>query len=307
MKISNKFIAVIFFFCICLVFGNLLGYAQKPDNNLRVMTFNIKYNEPRDGENAWEYRKQKVADVIRFHKADVVGLQEALIGQINDLEKSLPGFSYCGVGRDDGKEKGEFSAILYRKNRFKLLETSTFWLSETPEIPGSKGWGANYSRIVTWAKFYDKKSKKTFFHFNTHFDHESEQARQEGAKLLLNRIEQIAGKSLFVVTGDFNSVETSVPYKILTEKKSDDSENGKVLLKDARYESINGHFGGNSTFNSFKELFPDRKIDYIFVKNGIKVLEHGILSDRWDGKWASDHLPVLAEIAFTTNKLRSQR
>lgn len=262
------------------------------------MTFNIKYNEPRDGENAWEFRKEKVADVIRFHKADLVGVQEALIGQLNDLEKLLSDFSWCGVGRDDGKTKGEFSAILFRKNRFRLMETSTFWLSETPETPGSKGWGANYPRVVTWAKFYDKQTKKTFFQFNTHFDHQSEKAREEGSKLLLNKIEKIAGKNLYVVTGDFNFVESEEPYLILTGKELGNSDKGKVTLKDARYESINGHFGGNSSFNSFKELIPDRKIDYVFVKDGVKVLEHGILSDRWNGKWASDHLPVLAEISF---------
>ena len=276
-----------------LLFNSLTTLAQS-SKNLRVMTFNIKYNEPRDGENAWEYRKQKVAGVIRFHKADVVGVQEALIGQLNDLEKLLPDFAWCGIGRDDGKKGGEFSAILYRKSRFKLLQTSTFWLSETPETPGSKGWGANYPRVVTWAKFYDKRAKKTFFQFNTHFDHESEKAREEGAKLILKRIEQTVGKNPFIVTGDFNFIESAEPYKILTGKGS----GNKFTLKDARYESINGHFGGNSSFNGFKELIPDRKIDYVFVGKSIKVLEHGILSDRWDGKWASDHLPVLAEIFF---------
>lgn len=296
----KKFIAVISFLFIGLsLYGSVT--AAESSKNLRVITFNIKYNEPRDGEDAWEYRKQKVADVIRFHKADLVGVQEALIGQMRDLEKSLPVFAWCGVGRDDGKTKGEFSAILYSKDRFKLLETSTFWLSETPEMPGSKGWGANYPRVVTWAKFYDKRAKKTFFQFNTHFDHQSEQARREGAKLLLKKIEAIAGKHPFVVTGDFNFTESAEPYRILTGKNTDDTEKSDIILKDARYKSVNGHFGGNSTFNNFKELIPDRKIDYIFVKNGVKVLEHAVLSDRWDGKWASDHLPVLVEITFGKN------
>ncbi len=294
----------ILFLCLYTIFGSSYAraqksaHAQKSEKTLRVMTFNIKYNEPRDGENAWEFRDQKVADVIRFHKADLVGVQEALIGQLKDLEKSLPGFTYCGVGRSDGKEGGEFSAILYRQDRFKLLETDTYWLSETPEIPGSKGWGANYPRVVTWAKFYDRFTRKTFFQFNTHFDNESEQAREQAAKLLLKRIEKIAVKMPFVVTGDFNFVESTEPYRIVTGKETKSWEEGKFLLKDARYESSNGHFGGNSTFNGFKEMIPDRKIDYIFVKEGVRVFEHGILSDRWDGKWASDHLPVLSEISF---------
>ena len=261
---------------------------------LRVITFNIRYNEPRDGVNAWSNRKTKVADVIRFHKADLVGVQEAQHNQLQDLEKLLPDFAWCGIGRD-GENKGEFSAILYRKSRFKLLETQTFWLSETPEKAGSKGWDADYPRIVTWAKFQDKQTKKTFYHFNTHFDHIGKQARTESAKFLLAQIPKIAGKSLFVVTGDFNAKEDTNIYQILTGKL----EPANFKLNDARYVSQNGHFGGNSTFSAFKELIPDNRIDYVFVREGVKVLEHAILSDRWDGLWASDHLPVLAEIVFS--------
>lgn len=258
------------------------------------MSFNIRYNEPRDGANAWANRKTKVADVIRFHKADLAGVQEAQNNQLKDLEKLLPDFAWCGVGRTDGKEDGEYSAILYRKSRFKLLETKTFWLSQTPEKAGSKGWDADFPRIVTWAKFQDLKTKKTFFHFNTHFDHIGKQARTESSKLLLAQIPKIAGKFPFVVTGDFNAKEDTNVYRILTGKE----EAGNFKLIDARYVSTNGHFGGDSTFNEFKELVPVMKIDYIFVGEKTIVSEHGILSDRWNGFWASDHLPVLAEIVF---------
>ena len=263
------------------------------ENALRVMTFNIRYNEPRDGVNAWANRKTKVSDVIRFHKADLIGVQEALYNQLQDLEKLLPDFAWCGVGRE-GANEGEFSAILYRKSRFKLLETKTFWLSETPETVGSKGWDANLPRIVTWAKFQDKRTKKTFYHFNTHFDHIGAKARAESSKLLLAKLPKIAGNAWFVVTGDFNAEESTNVYKILTGKE----ESAGFKLIDARYVSKNGHFGGNSTFNNFKELEPDRTIDYVFVGEKTTVLEHGALSDRWDGLWASDHLPVLAEIVF---------
>jgi endonuclease/exonuclease/phosphatase family metal-dependent hydrolase len=267
---------------------------EKDKNALRVMTFNIRYNEPRDGVNAWANRKTKVADVIRFHKADLVGVQEAQFNQIQDLEKLLPGFAWCGVGRD-GESAGEFSAIFYRKDRFKLLQTSTFWLSETPEKAGSKGWDADFPRIVTWAKFQDRVSKKTFFQFNTHFDHRGARARTESAGFLLAQIPKIAAKSPFVVTGDFNAKEDTNVYQILTGK----IESASFKLTDARYVSENAHFGGNSTFNEFKELVPEMKIDYIFVGGaGVRVIEHGVLSDRWNGLWASDHLPVLAEIVF---------
>jgi endonuclease/exonuclease/phosphatase family metal-dependent hydrolase len=256
------------------------------------MTFNIRYDEPRDGENAWANRKKKVADVIRFHKADIVGVQEALLSQLRDLESLLSDFAWCGVGRTDGKEAGEYSAIIYRRSRFQLIETKTFWLSETPETPGSKGWDAAYPRIVTWAKFKDRISKKTFFHFNTHFDHRGDRARTESATLILKKIEEIAGSSPFVLTGDLNVREDSPAYKTLRDGSA------KLKLSDTRYVSVNGHFGGDSTFSSFKELEPGNTIDHIFVRAGTRVSEHGTLSDRWNGLWASDHLPVLAEINF---------
>lgn len=263
------------------------------DLSMRVMSFNIRFNNPGDGVNSWDNRKQKVADVIRFHKADLIGVQEALVGQLQDLEKLLPNFSWCGVGRD-GENKGEFSAILYRKSRFKLLENNTFWLSETPNKVGAKGWDANLPRIVTWARFQDKQSKKKFYLFNTHFDHIGKVARAESAKLMISQIPKIAQKSQFVVTGDFNATEDTNVYQLLTGKE----ETRSFKLFDGRYISQNGHFGGISTWNGFKELESNRKIDYIFVGENVKVLEHGVLSDRWDGLWASDHLPVLAEIVF---------
>lgn len=276
---------------VILSFVAVMGQKKDGGYSLRVMSFNIRYYEPRDGVNAWSNRKAKVADVIRFHKADLVGVQEALIGQLEDLEKLLPSFAWCGVGRADGKRDGEFSAILYRKQRFKLIECKTFWLSETPETSGSKGWDADFPRIVTWAKFRDLHSRRIFYHFNTHFDHRGVKARIESAKLIVSRIAAIAGKTPSVFTGDLNVTEDTEAYKTLSTTVSSG-------LRDARYASRNGHFGGTSTFNGFKEMVPTMKIDYVFVTDGIQVFEHGVLSDNWDGLWASDHLPVLAEIAF---------
>lgn len=274
------------------LFGFLcLGVAAQKtadEKHLRVMTFNIRYNEPRDGVNAWPNRKQKVADVIRFHKADLIGVQEAQIGQLEDLEKLLPDFAWCGVGRTDGKRDGEFSAIIYRKQRFKILECKTFWLSETPETAGSKAWDAAYPRIVTFARFRDARSKKVFYHFNTHFDHVGVKARFESAKMIIGRIRETAAGTQSILTGDLNVKEDTEAYKTLQGPNSG--------LKDARYVSKNGHFGGTSTFNAFKDMQPAMKIDYVFVTSGIEVFEHGVLSDNWDGLWASDHLPVLAEV-----------
>lgn len=264
---------------------------------IRVMTFNVRYDEPRDNANAWPHRKELVASMIRFHNADLVGVQEALKRQLDDLDSLLPEYARVGVGRADGKTAGEYSAILYRKTRFMSLESSTFWLSETPNVPSS-GWDAAYPRIVTWVKLKDLKTGKIFFHFNTHFDHRGDTARKESARLLLNRINQTAGDLPVVVTGDFNFTESSDGYQLLTGKSSGESERSKSALRDTRYFSEHGHHGPTSTFNEFKALVPGMKIDYVFVKGSIRVIQHGVLSDTWDGRFPSDHLPVLAEIVI---------
>jgi endonuclease/exonuclease/phosphatase family metal-dependent hydrolase len=209
---SRSFTILVLILAFCGV-----SSSQRSDDqsHIRVMSFNVRYNEPRDGVNAWPNRKQKVADVIRFHKADLVGVQEALVGQLEDLEKLLPTFAWCGVGRTDGKRDGEFSAILYKKQRFRLIECKTFWLSETSEIAGSKAWDAAYPRIVTRAKFRDERSKKTFFHFNTHFDHVGVKARFESARMIIGRIRNASAGTQSILTGDLNVKEDTEAYKTL--------------------------------------------------------------------------------------------
>lgn len=292
MRLLSVVIAVICCFSTSTSLRATAGLAQK-SSYIRVMTFNIRYDEPNDKENAWPNRKELVASMVRFHQADLVGVQEALASQLKDLDKLLPDYGWVGVGRADGKSDGEFSAILYRKSRFKFLESSTFWLSETPQVP-SAGWDAAYPRIVTWVRLHDSQTGKIFFHFNTHFDHRGERARKESAQLLLDRIRQLARDLPVVVTGDFNFTESSDGYLLLTGKSSEKPS----ALRDARYLSEYGHHGPTSTFNEFKAIVPGRKIDYVFVKGAIRVLQHGVLSDTWDGRFASDHLPVLAEIVI---------
>lgn len=281
---------------LLIVLGLLTAGAAKASQSkaptyIRVMSFNIRYDEPRDGVNAWPNRKKLVASLIRFHHVDIIGVQEALKGQLDDLSALLPEYAWLGVGRGDGKSAGEFSAILYLRSRFKSLESSTFWLSETPDVP-SKGWDAALPRIVTWTKFSDIQTGKVFFHFNTHFDHRGKQSHEEGARLLLNRINLLAGRLPVLITGDFNFTESSKAYEILTAKEMASTDS----LRDARYVSENGHYGPTSTFNDFKALVPNQKIDFVFVKGNVRVLQHGVLSDTWDLRFASDHLPVLAEI-----------
>ena len=260
------------------------------------MSFNIRYNTPSDGENAWPYRRDNVASMIRFHHADLIGVQEALKGMLDELQERLPEWSWVGVGRADGKNDGEFSAIFYKTDRLELLENDTFWLSETPGVPGSKSWDAALERIVTWAKFRDRQNNQVFFHFNTHFDHRGSKAREESALLILQQVQRIAGAMPVVVTGDFNAPATSEPYRIITMGINNEDAVSSLMLYDAMLRSENKHHGPASTWNGFDTIVPERRIDYIFVSGDIRVLQHGILTDTWNGLFPSDHLPVLAEI-----------
>ena len=262
------------------------------DAPLRVMTFNIRYNNPGDGINAWPNRKEWVAKLIRFHDADVVGVQEALHGMLADLDTLLPEYDRVGVGRKDGKNAGEFSAILYKRNRIEMLENQTFWLSTNPEAVGVKAWDAALERIATWGRFRDRASGCTYLHLNTHFDHVGEQARQESAKLIRSRLATIAGSLPVIVTGDLNASPTSVAYRTLT---SGTIDGGIAPLTDGYVSSREGNYGPTTSSNGFKEIGGNR-IDYVLVSSGIEVLKHGILSDRWDQRFPSDHLPVIASL-----------
>jgi endonuclease/exonuclease/phosphatase family metal-dependent hydrolase len=254
---------------------------------LRVMTFNIRYDNSDDGPDAWPLRKELAASMIRFHGADVAGLQEALKGQIDDLQALLPGYAWLGVGRADGREAGEYSPIFYRRDRFDVLGQETFWLSETPDVPGSKSWDAAIERVVTWAELRDLETDMRFLAVNTHFDHRGEEARARSAGLLVEKIAEIAGDLPVVLTGDFNAVQAAEPYRILSD-----------ALSDALYVTEQPHHGPTSTWAGFDALVPDRRIDYIFVNERMRVLKHAVLTDTWGDRYPSDHLPVLAEMTI---------
>ncbi|HET6768901.1 MAG TPA: endonuclease/exonuclease/phosphatase family protein [Chitinophagaceae bacterium] len=260
---------------------------------LNVMTFNIRYNTKNDSLNAWPYRKDNAASQIQFHHAHILGVQEALNEQMMDLSKSLSRYKYVGVGRDDGKTKGEYSAIFYDTVRMKIIESSTFWLSLTPEVAGSKSWDAAITRIVTWAKFQDAASKKTFFVFNTHFDHIGKEARRESARLLKQKVKDIAGKHPVIITGDFNSMPSDDPIRILVD------ENDADRFTDSKAISETPHYGPQGTFNAFGPKERDNEpIDFIFLKGKWKVKQHATLSQTWEGRFSSDHFPVFAKLSF---------
>lgn len=257
------------------------------------MSFNLRYDNPADGPNAWPRRRDRVAGAIRFHGAQVVGVQEALAPMLQELDALLPTYKRVGVGRSDGVARGEFSAILYDTTRVTALESGTFWLSPTPEVVGSKGWDAALERIATWARFRDVRSGCTWVHVNTHFDHVGDSARVESARLIRRRLGALANGLPLTMTGDFNATPSHPAYTTLTTGTGTDDSRP---LRDAMHVSDTPHYGPFSTWNGFTEIEPDRRIDFVFVSDGVRVLRHGILSDRWEGRFLSDHLPVLASV-----------
>ena len=262
--------------------------AQDDAQALRAMSFNIRLAIDSDGEHAWRHRADRAASVIRFHQPDVVGLQEALVEQLRDLEISLPEYQWVGVGRDDGEQGGEFSAIMFRPDRLELKETDTFWLSETPDVPGSKSWDAAITRVVTWALFERRSDGQQFYHFNTHFDHIGEAARRQSAQLIVDSVTVRAGELPIVVTGDFNAQPDSEPYATVT-----------ASLVDARVASETPPHGPEHTFSTFTATTePTHRIDYVFVTPGIRVLRFATLAEHWEGRHASDHFPVVADVVL---------
>lgn len=278
----------------CLLSVPAFAQSDTMPSSITTLSFNIRYNNPNDGENAWPHRAERVASVIRFYQADVAGLQEALRSQIDDLAAQLPDYAWLGIGRNDGQDAGEFSPIFYRKDRFRVNDSGTFWLSTTPNVVASKDWDAAITRIVTWANFTDLTTGTTFYHFNTHFDHRGEQARLESAKLIRAQIAERAGTTPVVLTGDFNIVETAPPYAALVADVPDHPR-----LYDTYYTAQTPRHGPEGTFLSFTvNSIEGRRIDYIFVTEGITVLRYGVLSDSEEGRYPSDHLPVLAEVVL---------
>lgn len=268
---------------LCAFFAS---HAQ-PSKAINVATYNLRYDTPNDGPNAWPNRKENVKALIRFHEWDIFGTQEALRHQLNGVAE-LTEFAFVGKGRDDGKEAGEHSAIFYRKDRFKLLQSGDFWLRETPETPG-KGWDATCcNRICSWAKFKDLNTKKEFYFFNVHFDHQGVEARRQSGHLMVKKMKEIAGNALVICTGDFNSTPETEQIQLM-----------KGALNDTHDASATPAYGPEGTFNAFKFDAPmKQRIDYIFVSSPIKVLKYGVLTDAKDQRYPSDHQPVVAKIIF---------
>ena len=280
MRYTNKKIVTLLF-----AFMVLSSFGQ----HLKLMTYNIRLDIESDGDNDWPHRSGFFLQQIQFYEPDIFGIQEAKPNQVIDIATARTNYASLGIGRE-GVGKGESSNLFYKKERFLVKESKTFWLSETPDTI-SKGWDASCNRVCTYALFKDKKSKKTFWVFNTHLDHIGEIARTKGIELILSRIKAVNTAGFPVIfMGDFNSEPTSERI-----------QNLKKVMNDSREIALQKPFGPSGTFNGFKHNEPvTQLIDYIFIsKEGkLQVNKYAVLSDAKDLKYPSDHLPVYIEINF---------
>lgn len=256
--------------------------------NLNVMTFNIRLSLDSDKENSWENRKNDALQLLGYYHPDVFGIQEAVPQQMTDLKTGLKNYDFVGVGRDDGANKGEYSAIFYNTEKLQVLQSGTFWLSETPDQP-SKGWDAAYNRVCTYALFKTKKGGRKFWAFNVHFDHVGNIARENSSKLILEKINTLNPRNFPVVlTGDFNLTDKTEPIKIISKRMSD-----------SFYNCRKPHYGPTGTFTGFDvNTVPKDRIDYIFTK-GLSCQSIRTINDRRENLlYPSDHFPVLAQLKF---------
>jgi endonuclease/exonuclease/phosphatase family metal-dependent hydrolase len=283
------------FFLIFLMAGLLFPVARQVNgkvpgatargNSINVISYNIRLNTPADGVNAWPNRIDKVTGLLRFHQAEIFGVQEALPEQVEDLVKAFPEFGHIGVGRDDGISSGEHMSVFFLKSRFEMLDGGTFWLNEATDKPGF-GWDAVCNRTCTWVKLKDKITQKTFLVFNTHFDHRGREAREQSALLILKFMKEINQDKLpFILMGDFNATPESAPIQTILAE-----------LKDSRSLSEIPPYGPEGTSGGFDVKEKTRIIDFIFINEKVRVLRHGHLSDSFGLFYPSDHLPVLAEL-----------
>jgi endonuclease/exonuclease/phosphatase family metal-dependent hydrolase len=277
---------------VLIILFFLAGCSHKKEKNaIKVMTLNVRYDNPADSINAWPNRASQVCNFVINEKPDILGMQEVLWHQYEVLDSVLTDYSSIGVGRDDGVKAGEMNPVFFKKERFDLIRTITFWLSQTPDSAGSKGWGASLPRIVTWIELADKNTHDHFFYFNTHFAHDSDSARIMSSKILLKEAGKIAGDFPFIITGDFNMEPSSTGYAILT-----GPDESVPLLNDSYNISQKIPLGPNGTFNGFSDELKSGRIDYIFVRNGLKVLDHKTVIKKSRGVFISDHWPVEATV-----------
>lgn len=266
---------------------------------LNVMSFNIRYGTAKDGENSWPNRRELVFDVVRSHRPDVLGLQEALRFQVDEILETLPEYEGFGVGRDDGKAKGEHSTILFLKDRFRRVAGATFWLSDTPQVVASKSWGNDTTRVCTWVRLIEKDSELPITVYNVHLDHRSQRSRERAVELVADRIRSRSGLDPFVVLGDFNAAEDNPAIRYLKGAIPRASEDGPIVpspgLVDP-FRVLHPEEENVGTFNGWRDRTSGRKIDFVLTPRWVLVLRAEIVRDRKNGRFPSDHFPVSARI-----------
>ncbi len=288
----NKWIIFLFITIISsLLTINSCETRDLPTVKFQLMSFNIRRGGADQGEHSWEQRRDLVCEVISQRYPDIAGLQEALNYQIEHILENVPGYASIGIGRLEGKSEGEFSNILYRKERFTVTDSGTFWFSETPQEPGSKSWGNEYPRICTWGRFIDKESKHAFYVYNAHLDHKSQESRMRSVELLLDKVDSREhGDEPFVITGDFNVEETNPVMQYMKEHEP-------MPLVDS-YRVIHKEAKDVGTYHGYEGGQEGRRIDYIMAREDMKVIDAKILTDEFDKGYPSDHYPVIALLAI---------
>ena len=287
-----------------LLFASVSFGQEDTTQGLRLVTFNIRHGTAADGENSWTRRRELVFRVVREQNADIVGLQEALRYQVDEITEAVTGYGEIGVGRDDGAARGETCTILYRTDRFGVASAGTFWLSDTPRVVASASFGNSIPRICTWARLIDKGSGDGLYVLNVHLDHRSDPSRTRSAQLIAEFVRNLDFGDPVILMGDFNASETSDALSILTstpphDESEDDSRDDAIgpLFQDS-FRAVHPDERNVGTFNSWKGETGGDKIDYILVPPKCTVREAAILTDNEDGRYPSDHFPVIAEVVL---------
>ena len=282
-----KYIVLLTCVCSLMLLGSCKNQSAQNEQPLEVMTFNVRLDAPSDSANNWKYRKDNVCQMITYYQPDLLGMQEVRHNQMEDLKQGLPQYTALGVGRDDGKEAGEYCPIFFNSHRFTLVEYGNFSLSEQPETIGIKGWDASYNRITTWTILQEKSNGKKLVFFNTHLDNDGETARKESVQLILNKIKEIAPHMPAIITGDFNCTPDETPLQTLEIGGMENASKVAAIT-----------YGPSWSFHDFGRLPLEERVllDYVFVSGGMKTNRYRVIQDRPENGFLSDHDPVLVDV-----------